>query len=144
MLPQCQIEVMSCLRLSVSKGWRRKNSRRLYFIHSLEHPEEFKASQEWRDSAITDEVPFSIGFKDAHPFLAEYHRSIAFKSGKRLDIDMDTGGGRDFAVYEIGDGRYCIVDCFDYADLRGTYIINPESETVESKHRDEMPQQKSF
>ncbi len=108
------------------------------------HPEEFKARQEWRDSAITDDVPFSIGFKDAHPFLAEYYRSIAFKSGKRLEIDMDTGGCRDFAVYEIGDGRYCIVDSFDYADFRGTYIINPESETVESKHRDEMPQKKEF
>ena len=78
---------------------------------------------------------FEVEFKRAHPFLAEYHRAIRFKSGKRIGIGMDTGGAGPFAVYWLKSGEYYLVDGLDFDANREHYRVNVSNETVEVKVR---------
>ncbi len=48
---------------------------------------------------------FSVEYINAHPFLAEYDKTIVFKSGKRIGVGMDTGGAGAFAGYRLGSGE---------------------------------------
>lgn len=42
----------------------------------------------WEASEITEQIPFSVEYRWAHPFLAEYDKRIAFKSGKKIGVWM--------------------------------------------------------
>ncbi len=68
----------------------------------------------WRGKWIEPEkngvVPFEVEYRVAHPFLAEFDRRVAFASGKRVGIAMDTGGLADLTVYALGDGSYALMD----------------------------------
>ena len=85
----------------------------------------------WRSSKITEEIPFSVEYKCAHPFLAEYDKRIVFKSGKRIGVIMDTGGGGPFAVYVLDDGKFYLADGVDCDFMRSDYRVNVSNETVE-------------
>ena len=85
----------------------------------------------WRSSEITEEIPFSVEYKCAHPFLAEYDKRIVFKSGKRIGVKMDTGGGGPFAVYALGNGKFYLADGVGCDFMRSDYRVNVSNETVE-------------
>jgi len=91
----------------------------------------------WVGSEIFEQIPFSIEFQPTHPFLAEYNRRIRFRSGKCVDIDMDTGGRGAFVVYSLGTNGFYIVDSMDRKPDSiecNKYRIDVESETVESQY----------
>lgn len=47
-------------------------------------------------AAVTEtstEIPFSLSYKPAHPFLAEYDKAVVFPSGKTIGLAPDSGGG---------------------------------------------------
>lgn len=74
---------------------------------------------------------FSVEYVNAHPFLAEYDKTIVFKSGKRIGIYMDTGGAGPFAVYSLPTGEYYLVDGLKHSFIRNDYRVNVTNETVE-------------
>lgn len=74
---------------------------------------------------------FSVEYVNAHPFLAEYDKTIVFKSGKRLGVWMDTGGAGPFAVYSLPTGEYYLVDGLKHSFIRNDYRVNVTNETVE-------------
>lgn len=83
----------------------------------------------WRTSAMSMQIPFSIEFRNAHAFLAEYERRVCFRSGKRRDLITDTGGGEEIAVYAIRAGEFLLID------RRGNrYCVNVVRETVETSN----------
>lgn len=87
-------------------------------------------SRQWVAAGMTDQMPFAIEYKAAHPFLAEYNKRIAFKSGKRVSIEMDTGGAGRCAVYALGNGRYYLADGFESEQFKYDYIVDVQKETV--------------
>jgi hypothetical protein len=74
---------------------------------------------------------FSVEYSNAHPFLAEYDKTIVFKSGKRIGVFMDTGGAGPFAVYRLPTGEYYLVDGLKHNFIRNDYRVNVTNETVE-------------
>lgn len=76
-------------------------------------------------------LPFTVEYRHAHPFLAEYHKRIRFSSGKTIGIWMDTGGAGPFAIYRLPTGHYYLVDGLDFQFVRNDYRIDPERESVE-------------
>ena len=84
------------------------------------------------------EAAFSVEYINAHPFLAEYDKTIVFKSGKRIGVCVDTGGAGPFAVYRIGADEYYLVDGFKHNFLRNDYRVNTAKETVEMMVGDYM------
>ena len=74
---------------------------------------------------------FSVEYIHAHPFLAEYDKTIVFKSGKRIGVFMDTGGAGPFAVYRLPTGEYYLVDGLKHSFIRNDYRVNVTNETVE-------------
>jgi hypothetical protein len=74
---------------------------------------------------------FSVEYINAHPFLAEYDKTIVFKSGKRIGVMMDTGGAGPFAVYSLPTGEYYLVDGLKHSFIRNDYRVNVTNETVE-------------
>jgi hypothetical protein len=74
---------------------------------------------------------FSVEYINAHPFLAEYDKTIVFKSGKRIGVWMDTGGAGPFAVYSLPTGEYYLVDGLKHSFIRNDYRVNVTNETVE-------------
>lgn len=74
---------------------------------------------------------FSVEYSNAHPFLAEYDKTIVFKSGKRIGVYMDTGGAGPFAVYRLPTGEYYLVDGLKHSFIRNDYRVNVTNETVE-------------
>jgi len=74
---------------------------------------------------------FSVEYVNAHPFLAEYDKTIVFKSGKRIGVRMDTGGAGPFAVYRLPTGEYYLVDGLKHSFIRNDYRVNVTNETVE-------------
>lgn len=74
---------------------------------------------------------FSVEYINAHPFLAEYDKTIVFKSGKRIGVYMDTGGAGPFAVYRLPTGEYYLVDGLKHNFIRNNYRVNVTNETVE-------------
>lgn len=74
---------------------------------------------------------FSVEYSNAHPFLAEYDKTIVFKSGKRIGVWMDTGGAGPFAVYRLPTGEYYLVDGLKHSFIRNDYCVNVTNETVE-------------
>ena len=85
----------------------------------------------WAVSEMTERIPFSVEYKPAHPFLAEYDKRIVFRSGKRFGVWKDTGGGGPFAVYALGEGEYYLADGLDCDFMRNDYRLNVTNETVE-------------
>ncbi len=79
----------------------------------------------WRSTEPTETLPFSVQYRAAHPFLAEYDKRIEFKSGRRFDLMMDTGGYADFKCYRLTDGQFYLTD------VQCEYRVNPLAETVE-------------
>ncbi len=79
----------------------------------------------------TNGTAFAVEYVPAHPFLAEYRRTVVFPSGKRLGIMMDTGGAGPFAVYRLPSGAYFLVDGLDFDFVRSDYRVSPDGETVE-------------
>jgi hypothetical protein len=74
---------------------------------------------------------FSVEYINAHPFLAEYDKTIVFKSGKRIGVMMDAGGAGPFAVYSLPTGEYYLVDGLKHSFIRNDYRVNVTNETVE-------------
>lgn len=74
---------------------------------------------------------FSVEYINAHPFLAEYDKTIVFKSGKRIGVWMDTGGAGPFAVYSLPTGEYYLADGLKHGFIRSDYRVNATNETVE-------------
>jgi hypothetical protein len=74
---------------------------------------------------------FSAEYINAHPFLAEYDKTIVFNSGKRIGVWMDTGGAGPFAVYRLPTGEYYLVDGLKHSFIRNDYRVNVTNETVE-------------
>ena len=96
--------------------------------------EDFKnTEQPWYGTLVCEQLPFAVEYQAAHPFLAEYNKRIVFKSGKRIGINVDTGGAGDFAVYALEDGRYYLVDGLRTVWIRSEYRVDPEAESVERK-----------
>ena len=85
----------------------------------------------WRGKWIEPEkngvVPFEVEYRVAHPFLAEYDRRVAFASGKRVGIAMDTGGLADLTVYALGDDSYALMD-----RARNLFRVDAANETVDA------------
>ena len=77
------------------------------------------------------ETAFSVEYINAHPFLAEYDKTIVFKSGKRIGVWIDTGGAGPFAVYRLPTGEYYLVDGLEHDFIRSDYRVNVTNETVE-------------
>ena len=96
-----------------------------------------RTEQPWYGTAITEQLPFAVEYQAAHPFLAEYHKRISFKSGKHVEVTTDTGGAADFAVYVLTDGRYYLADGLAFDELRNEYRVDPTTETVEQKYGNE-------
>ena len=87
-----------------------------------------------RCASVTNEtaaLEFAVEYKPAHPFLAEYDRCIVFPSGKRIVINMDTGGAGAFAVYRLPTGEYYLADGLEHDFIRNDYRVNVTNETVE-------------
>ena len=78
-----------------------------------------------------DVLAFSVEYKPAHPFLAEYDKCVVFPSGKRIGVWMDTGGAGPFAVYRLPTGEYYLVDGLEHDFIRNDYRVNVTNETVE-------------
>ena len=74
---------------------------------------------------------FSVEYINAHPFLAEYDKTIVFKSGKRIGVWMDSGGAGPFAVYRLQTGEYYLVDGLEFDFIRNDYRVNVTNETAE-------------
>lgn len=77
------------------------------------------------------ETAFSVEYINAHPFLAEYDKTIVFKSGKRIGVWIDTGGAGPFAVYRLPTGEYYLVDGLEHDFIRSDYRVNVTNEMVE-------------
>ena len=92
-----------------------------------------KTEQPWYGTTADEQLPFAVEYQAAHPFLAEYHKRIAFKSGKRVGINVDTGGAGDFAVYALADGSYYLLDGLRTVWIRSEYRVDPKAESVERK-----------
>ena len=89
---------------------------------------------EVRSTNVTNEtavLEFAVEYRPAHPFLAEYDKTIMFKSGKRIGVWMDTGGAGPFAVYRLPAGEYYLVDGLEHDFIRNDYRVNVTNETVE-------------
>lgn len=89
---------------------------------------------EVRSANVTNEtavLEFAVEYRPAHPFLAEYDKTIVFKSGKRIGVWMDTGGAGPFAVYRLPTGEYYLVDGLEHDFIRSDYRVNVTNETVE-------------
>ena len=89
---------------------------------------------EVRSASVTNEtgaLEFAVEYRPAHPFLAEYDKTIVFKSGKRIGIWMDTGGAGPFAVYSLPTGEYYLVDGLEFDFIRNDYRVSVTNETVE-------------
>ena len=79
----------------------------------------------------TGALEFAVEYRPSHPFLAEYDKSIVFPSGKRIGINMDTGGAGAFAVYRLPTGEYYLIDGLEHDFIRNDYRVNTTNETVE-------------
>lgn len=89
---------------------------------------------EVRSASMTNEtssLEFAVEYRPAHPFLAEYDKTIVFKSGKRIGVWMDSGGAGPFAVYRLQTGEYYLVDGLEFDFIRNDYRVNVTNETVE-------------
>ncbi|MBO7685189.1 MAG: hypothetical protein J6V72_02325 [Kiritimatiellae bacterium] len=101
----------------------------------------WSAAENWekgKEAPRLAEVPgedgkmaFSVEYVHAHPFLAEYDKTIVFKSGKRIGVFMDTGGAGPFAVYRLPTGEYYLADGLKHNFIRNDYRVNVTNETVE-------------
>ena len=80
----------------------------------------------------TGAVEFAVEYRPTHPFLAEYDKTIVFKSGKRIGVWIDTGGAGPFAVYRLPTGEYYLVDGLEHDFIRNDYRVNVTNETVET------------
>ena len=79
----------------------------------------------------TNGTAFAVEHVPAHPFLAEYRKTVVFPSGKRIGIMMDTGGAGPFAVYRLPSGAYYLVDGLNSDFVRSDYRVSPDKEMVE-------------
>ena len=89
---------------------------------------------EVRSASMTNEtssLEFAVEYRPAHPFLAEYDKTVVFKSGKRIGVWMDTGGAGPFAVYRLQTGEYYLVDGLEFDFIRNDYRVNVTNETAE-------------
>ena len=121
-LTLCFLCAIICLPLSM----------RLKFSSALHEP--FVKGQ-WRGDKPTKDVPFTVEFRTAHAFLAEYDRRVVFKSGKHVNLWPDTGGFGKFALYRLADGSYYLVDCLQFSANRCEYRVDPSSENVDLAKR---------
>ena len=85
----------------------------------------------WRGDEPTKEVPFTVEFRTAHAFLAEYDRRIVFKSGKHVNLWPDTGDAGKFALYRLADGSYYLVDGLRFSANRCEYHVDTSGENVD-------------
>ena len=74
-------------------------------------------------------VPFAVEYQRAPAFSSEYFRRVAFASGKRVGIAMDTGGLAGLTVYALGDGTHALMD-----RARNLFRVDAENETVDAEY----------
>lgn len=104
----------------------------LNFWSAAENWEKGKENPRVADMPGEDgKTAFSVEYINAHPFLAEYDKTIVFKSGKRIGVFIDTGGAGPFAVYSLPTGEYYLVDGLKHSFIRNDYRVNVTNETVE-------------
>jgi hypothetical protein len=78
---------------------------------------------EFRDAATAELPGLSVTLERrfAHPFLAEYHRSLSAKQASggeaRVDIGMDTGGMARVEVCRSGTGSILVHDALDTTEV---------------------------
>ena len=103
-------------------------------------PASWCKSWHWDSVGMTDQMPFALEYRAAHPFLAEYERRLVFASGRKVELEMDTGGGGCFAVYALGGGKYCLVDGLRVGtnNSRYMYVVDVGRQLLRSIGR--MPQ----
>lgn len=119
--------VGACL-LAVSFGF----AMALNFWSAAENWEKGKEKPRLADVPGEDgKTAFSVEYVNAHPFLAEYDKTIVFKSGKRIGVFIDTGGAGPFAVYSLPTGEYYLVDGLKHSFISNDYRVNVTNETVE-------------
>ena len=87
--------------------------------------------QAWRETKITDELPFSVGYRPAHPFLAEYEKRLTFRSGRHVPLRLDSGGAGRFAVYALGTNTFYLVEGLEHEFMRSEYRVDAAKETAE-------------
>ena len=73
-------------------------------------------------------VPFEVEYQRAPALSSEYFRRVAFASGKRVGIAMDTGGHAPLAVYALEDGTHALMD--SAGDL---FRVDAAAETVDAE-----------
>ena len=134
MMKACAL-VLAVLSCVCSLSCRRREAFEAEFEKAiLELQKDFRRSEQpWRGTKTCETLPFSVEYRHAHPFLAEYDKRILFKSGKRVGILNDTGGAGDFAVYALRDGRIYLIDGLDCPFIRSEYRVDSVAESVEKK-----------
>jgi hypothetical protein len=73
-------------------------------------------------------VPFEVEYRPATTFTAEHDRRVAFASGKRVGIAMNTGGHAALAVYALEDGTHALADGAGF-----WFRVDAAAETVEEE-----------
>lgn len=81
-------------------------------------------------------IPFSVEYRSAHGFLAEYERRITFSSGRHVNLQTDTGGAGAFAVFELAPNVFYLVDGLEHDFVRCEYRVDAGKETVEQRDGD--------
>ena len=82
----------------------------------------------WTPAGAELGLPFTVEYKPAHPFLAEYFRRVVFPSGKRISVLMDPGGYPSMSVYALDDpDTYVLSD----GQFGQAFRIGMEAETVD-------------
>lgn len=84
--------------------------------------------RDWHATPADAPFPFAIECRRNNPIAVEYDKRIAFASGKRVGLYMDTGGYARTAVHAMESGVYALVEG---EAPPHTYRVDPGAETVE-------------
>ena len=85
----------------------------------------------WTPTGAELGIPFTVEYKPAHPFLAEYYRRVVFPSGKRIGVLMDPGGYPSMSVYALDDANTYVLSDGQFGQA---FRIGMEAETVDVGH----------
>ncbi len=84
--------------------------------------------RDWHATPADAPFPFAIECRRNNPVAVEYDKRVAFPSGKRVGLYLDTGGYARTTVHAIGSGGYALVEG---GTPPHTYRVDPGAETVE-------------
>ena len=101
----CVVAVFSSLALAYKMGWK------AHWVGAEEQ---------------NGVVPFEVEYRRAPSLGAEYDRRVAFASGKRVGIAMDTGGYAPLSVYALEGGTHALAD-----EAGNLFRVDAAAETVD-------------